>query len=119
MQDDWSVSNKLSVNLGLRYEFNSNPTEVQGKESNIVNVLTDKSVEMGKLINSTPKRSVRARFGFAYKLGSDNKTVVRGGFGLFYDQIWGNVYGNVICCRRFIKQSKTFSRLSSIQPSPR
>jgi outer membrane receptor protein involved in Fe transport len=95
LQDDWNVSSRLSVNLGLRYEFNSNPTEVQGKESNIVDVLTDKSVTVGKLINSTPKDLFAPRFGFAYKLGSDNKTVVRGGFGLFYDQIWGNIYGNV------------------------
>jgi len=94
IQDDWTLTKSLTLNLGLRYEFNSNPTEAQGKESNIVNVLTSTSVEVGKLMNSTPKDLFGPRFGFAWKVGSDNKTVVRGGVGLFYDQIWGNIYGN-------------------------
>ncbi|MFZ0634393.1 MAG: carboxypeptidase regulatory-like domain-containing protein [Candidatus Acidiferrales bacterium] len=94
VQDDWTVMRSLTLNLGIRYEFNSNPTEAQGKESNIINVATDTAPEVGKLMNSTPKDLFAPRFGFAWKVGSDNKTVVRGGFGLFYDQIWGNIYGN-------------------------
>jgi hypothetical protein len=94
VQDDWSITRSLTLNLGLRYEFNSNPTEAQNKESNIINVATDTMPTVGKLIASTPKDLFAPRFGFAWKVGSDNKTVVRGGFGLFYDQIWANIYGN-------------------------
>ncbi len=50
--------------------------------------------EVGKLMAATPKDLFAPRFGFALKVGSDNKTVLRGGFGLFYDQIWGTIYGN-------------------------
>ena len=94
MQDDWSITRSLTLNLGLRYEFNSNPSESQGKESNIINVATDATVEVGKLMKSTPKDLFAPRVGFAWKVGSDNKTVIRGGAGIFYDQIWGNIYGN-------------------------
>ena len=94
VQDDWTVNRSLTVNLGLRYEFNSNPTEVHGKESNIINVATDAAPTVGKLMNSTPKDLFAPRVGFAWKIGSDNKTVLRGGFGIYYDQIWGNIYGN-------------------------
>jgi hypothetical protein len=95
VQDDWNITRSLTLNLGLRYEFNSNPTESQGKESNIIDVATDTTATVGKLMNSTPKDLFAPRLGFAWKVGSDNKTVLRGGFGIFYDQIWGNIYGNV------------------------
>jgi hypothetical protein len=94
VQDDWTVTRNLTLNLGILYEFNSNPTEAHGKESNIINVATDTAATVGKLMNSTPKDLFAPRFGFAWKVGSDDKTVIRGGMGLFYDQIWGNIYGN-------------------------
>ena len=108
VQDDWTVTKNLTLNLGVRYEFNSNPTESQGKESNIINVSTDTSVEVGKLINSTPKDLFAPRVGFAWKLGSDNKTVIRGGAGLFYDQIWGNIYGNARSLPPFYQAVENF-----------
>ena len=103
IQDDSSVTPKLTINAGLRYEFNSNPTEAQGKEVNIINVETDSSTTVGKIMKTTPKDLIGPRIGFAYKLGSDDKTVIRGGGGLFYDQIWGNIYGNVRSLPPFVK----------------
>jgi Carboxypeptidase regulatory-like domain len=94
VQDDWTMTRSLTINLGIRYEFNSNPTESEGKESNIINVATDTAPTVGKLMNSTPRDLFAPRLGFAWKVGSGEKTVVRGGAGLFYDQIWGNIYGN-------------------------
>jgi outer membrane receptor protein involved in Fe transport len=103
IQDDWQVTPKLTINAGLRYEFNSNPTEVQGKEVNIINVATDTSTTVGKIMKTTPKDLIGPRIGFAYKVGNDDKTVIRGGGGLFYDQIWGNIYGNVRSLPPFVK----------------
>lgn len=92
VEDDWNVHPGLTLNLGLRYEFYSNPSEVQGKESNVVNVATATAPTVGSLMASTPKDMFSPRVGFAWSL--DSKTVLRGGGGIFYDQIWGNIYGN-------------------------
>ena len=93
-QDDWRFNQRLTFNLGVRYEIYSNPTEVQGKEANIINVATSTSTTVGKFINGTPKDLITPRLGFAWNMTSDGKTVLRGGFGAFNDQIWGNIYSN-------------------------
>ncbi len=94
LQDDWRLNRKLTFNLGLRYEFYTNPTEALGKEVNIRNVATDTTTTVGKFMNTTPKDLLTPRAGFAWNLGSDGKTVLRGGVGEFNDQIWANIYGN-------------------------
>lgn len=88
-QDDWQVTPKLNINLGLRYEYfgplHSNGTNdlgvfVQGRGLEI----------QGAGINSIfppDKNNFAPRFGFAYQPGSSGHLVVRGGFGVFYDQI--------------------------------
>jgi hypothetical protein len=94
IQDDWRVTPRLIVNLGTRYEFYSNPTESQGKVANIINPARDASATVGKFMNDTPKDLFAPRVGLAWSLTSDGKTVLRSGAGIFYDQIYGNLYGN-------------------------
>jgi len=86
-QDDWKVTRKLSLNLGLRYEINTPPTDPSNRMS-AFNLATGKIAQVG-----TPGVSrsgiqpdwnnLAPRFGFAYALSSS--TVVRGGYGIFYD----------------------------------
>jgi hypothetical protein len=72
LQDDWRIHRRLTLNLGLRYEFNSVPREVNG-------LIEDRYRFSPDYNNLAP------RFGFAWQADRANKTIVRGGYGLYYN----------------------------------
>jgi hypothetical protein len=87
-QDDFNVNRKLTINYGLRYEFNSVPTEVGDRASNVIDSpnFAGAGDYLHLVVNPTPfyrpdYRGWGPRFGYAYKL--TEKTVLRGGFGVF------------------------------------
>lgn len=88
-QDDWQVTPKLNLNFGLRYEY-FGPLHSNGTDDLGVFVQGRGLVVQGQGINAVfppDKNNFAPRFGFAYQPGSSGKMVVRGGFGVFYDQI--------------------------------
>lgn len=85
-QDTYKVSPKLTLNYGIRYEYQSPYTEANNYESNY-DIASNTILVAGRGGHSAGLISPRKdqfgpRFGFAYQI--DNKTVLRGGFGLFY-----------------------------------
>lgn len=85
-QDDWRATSKLTLNLGLRYEYLTNPGEVNGRQSNF-NLATGGLVlpgENGSSQVNTDKNNFGPRVGLAYDLFGKGKTVIRAGYGLFY-----------------------------------
>jgi len=87
-QDDYRVNNRLTLNLGLRYDLFTWPTEVNNRMANF-DLKTDTIILAGQngVSDSTltnPKHNFAPRIGFAYDLFGDQKTVVRGGYGIFY-----------------------------------
>jgi hypothetical protein len=83
IQDDVRWRPNLTFNIGLRYEFSTVPSEVQGKLSALRN-LTDATPHLGDpFFSNSTYRNFEPRVGFAWDPFRDGKTSVRGGFGLF------------------------------------
>jgi hypothetical protein len=81
------------VNVGLRYDFYSNPTEAHGRLSAIRNPATDSGPTVGKVFAGTPVSLLSPQLGLAWNIFGDGKTVVRGGAGIFRDQLPGLLFG--------------------------
>ena len=87
------MNSRLTINVGLRYDFYSNPTEAFGRESSFPNPATDSAPVVGKLFARTPKDLLSPQAGFAWNVFGDGKTVVRSGFGIYRDQLSSIVFG--------------------------
>jgi outer membrane receptor protein involved in Fe transport len=91
LQDDYKPTSKLTLNLGFRYEITSVLEEVNGKATNLVNIL-DPAVHVGESFqNPNPSlKDVAPRIGLAWQPLS--RTVVRLGVGLYYQQLMDAPY---------------------------
>jgi hypothetical protein len=92
-QDFVRVNNRFTLNLGLRYDFYSNPAEAFGRESAIPNPATDSAPVVGKLFAGTPLDLLSPQAGFAWDIFGDGKTVLRSGFGIYRDNLPVIMYG--------------------------
>lgn len=114
VQDDWKVNSKLTLNYGIRYTLQTQTQERDGSFANFdfakgAYVIRTEGGQLPRLaiprlLNAYPyvesekngwgsnvitadHNNFGPRFGFAYRPFNDNKTVVRGGFGVFYNII--------------------------------
>ncbi len=100
-QDEWRVKRNLTLSLGLRYEFNTPPVEAHRLiENAFSDPLVDQIAGLRALVGVRDKiflpdhNNFGPRLGVAYlsdRFGPDRITVLRGGFGVFYDQALGAI----------------------------
>jgi hypothetical protein len=87
-QDDWKFSQRLTLNLGLRYDVITYPTEEHNRQAalNAASGTIDLAGVNGvpRSIVNTDYNNIAPRVGFAYDLFGTGKSVIRGGYGIFY-----------------------------------
>jgi hypothetical protein len=101
VNDDWKVSPKLTLNLGLRWERYGAPTEANGIIAQFTNLTatdpaTIAAARTGPVSSmwTTPNKDLGPRAGFAYDPFGDHKTAIRGGFAISYDRLFDNIWSN-------------------------
>jgi hypothetical protein len=87
VQDFWRITGRLALSAGLRYDFYSNPTEAHGRLSIIRNPAMDSGPTVGKVFARTPVDLLSPQAGLAWNVFGDGKTILRGGGGIFRDQL--------------------------------
>ena len=103
IQDDWRVTNKLTLNLGFRYDALTGMAIDQTKNPNFL--ILDRAAKAGALagiagfenFGKTPKEdknNFQPRAGFAYDVRGNGKDVIRGGWGRYYD--FGYTNANIL-----------------------
>jgi Carboxypeptidase regulatory-like domain/TonB dependent receptor-like, beta-barrel len=115
-QDDIRVSPRLTVNVGLRYEYEKLP------EPQIPNSLSNLS---GQLVGPdqtkafpSDKNNFGPRFGFAYDVTGDGKTSVRGGYGIYYGRIINSTIINAVSNTGVTAAQRVFSISPQTSGSP-
>jgi len=90
LQDDWRVRRNLTVSLGVRYdrEFNAlneflNPNSLAGRPYNAIVPIPG----MGDPGHRSSGKNFGPRVGFAWDIRGDSKDVIRGGYGIYYQNL--------------------------------
>lgn len=94
VQDDWQVTRRFTLNLGLRWEFMNNPTEVNGKisrhvpeGSHLTLPIPDDPIIVDRVFAENNSGNFAPRIGFAWDLFGNGRTALRSAAGVYYAQI--------------------------------
>lgn len=85
-QDDFRMSSRVTLNLGLRYEFYTLPRDLNGFDTSLLDTIQGTAFTPGELFAENPsKKNIAPRIGFAWDVTGDGRTSIRGGAGVYHD----------------------------------
>jgi hypothetical protein len=90
INDSYRITPRLTLSAGLRYEYNSPPVDATDR-ANIYDPATGRLIQVGtggipRAGYDADKNNFAPRLGLAWALGKDSATIVRAGYGVYYDQ---------------------------------
>ncbi len=95
LQDDWRVNNRLTLNLGFRWDLLTWPSEVQGRQASFDvgtgTIFLASRNGIPSSIRNQDYTDFAPRVGFAYALRGDGKSALHGGYGMFYFPDYGGI----------------------------
>ena len=103
-EDNWRVAPGLTLSAGVRYDLQALRGDLDGEplpadipaEQFWTRFVEGDLAGRNWIAYPNDKNNVGPRIGFAWDPGNTGRTVVRGGYGVFFDQIWTNDTGNVV-----------------------
>jgi len=116
VHDQYRLSPELTLSVGLRYETFTVPTEARSRISNLRR-LTDPAPTVGDPLFENPSGlNFAPRVGLAWNLGGKDRTVLRSGFGVFYESIQENIFGYRVRIQTPFTEVRTIIRPSYPNP---
>jgi outer membrane receptor protein involved in Fe transport len=107
LQDNWRATGRLTLNLGIRYDFDSKyvaTPRVQGQDFGLYNLngLLDSQFHFGPVrdpndpYNSDAQLNLAPRVGFSYDLTGKSTTTIRGGYGVMFSPLAEGVFSGAV-----------------------
>jgi len=91
-QDDWKINPRLTLNLGVRYDADYGFVDSEHQKNNrVFKAMQIIGNPLGSRVVKDDKNNWSPRIGFAYDILGNGRSVVRGGYGIYYDQSFLNV----------------------------
>jgi hypothetical protein len=120
-QDNWKLTRRLTLNLGMRWEYFGAPSLRKGTEdhnfvfgpgNDVTQGLASGRMQAGPLFRPD-RNNFAPRFGFALDLLGTGRSVLRGGYGVYFDRIFNNFWMDA---RANNLTLQSYSNLNPFQP---
>lgn len=115
-QDTYRATRRLTLNYGIRYESYGAPRNTGPVKDLLVQGGKLVSDSYGQAIYSADRQGWAARLGASYALNASGRTILRAGYGTFYDRpydnLWQNVRNNNVAFSEFFLSSQHFNYLT-------